>query len=73
MEPKTITEWYKGKSIFITGGSGYMGKVLIEKLLRSIPEINKIYVLIKPKRGQSSAERIASWSKIYVMTHICIH
>ncbi|KAI4461604.1 male sterility protein 2-related [Holotrichia oblita] len=70
MECKTITEWYKQKNIFITGGSGYMGKVLIEKMLRSIPEINKIYVLIKPKRGQSPAERIASWSKIYLFKKI---
>lgn len=30
MEDKTpIQEYYKGKTIFITGGSGFMGKVAI--------------------------------------------
>ena len=35
-----------------------MGKVLLEKLLRSCPEINRIYVLIRTKRGQSPLERL---------------
>lgn len=29
-----ILEFYKGKNILITGGSGFFGKVLLEKLLR---------------------------------------
>ncbi|XP_070502901.1 putative fatty acyl-CoA reductase CG5065 [Chironomus tepperi] len=35
----TIPEFYNNRDIFITGGSGFVGKVLIEKLLRSCSEI----------------------------------
>lgn len=35
-----------------------MGKVLVEKLLRSCPGINKIYVLMRPKHGTSINERL---------------
>lgn len=54
----TIPEFYAGKEIFITGGSGFVGKVLIEKLLRSCPDIKAIYVLMRPKKGKGVEERL---------------
>lgn len=54
----TIPEFYKGKEIFITGGTGFIGKVLIEKLLRSCPDIKTIYLLMREKKGQSLEERL---------------
>nr|XP_023019858.1 putative fatty acyl-CoA reductase CG5065 [Leptinotarsa decemlineata] len=54
----TIPEYFSEKNVFITGGSGFIGKVLIEKLLRSCPDIGKIYLLIRPKKGKNSQERI---------------
>ncbi|KAH0954271.1 hypothetical protein HN011_004446 [Eciton burchellii] len=36
--------------LFITGETGFLGKALIEKLLRSCPDIAKIYLLIRPKK-----------------------
>lgn len=53
-----IQSFYKGKTIFITGGTGFMGKVLIEKLLFSCSELDKIYVLIRSKRGRAPNIRL---------------
>ena len=53
-----ITEYYDGRSILITGGTGFMGKVLLEKLLRSCPGITRIYVLIRPKKGIKPQDRL---------------
>ncbi|XP_019872635.1 putative fatty acyl-CoA reductase CG5065 [Aethina tumida] len=53
-----IPTFYAGKDVFITGASGFMGKVLIEKLLRSCPEIGNLYLLLRPKKGKSLEERI---------------
>lgn len=57
-ELSTIPEFYKNREIFITGGSGFIGKVLIEKLLRSCPDIKRIFILIRPKKGESSEDRL---------------
>ncbi|XP_063836672.1 putative fatty acyl-CoA reductase CG5065 [Ostrinia nubilalis] len=54
----TVPEYYAGKTLFITGSTGFMGKVLIEKLLRSCPDIKKIYLLMRPKKGHGSKERL---------------
>lgn len=54
----TIPEFFAGKNVFITGGSGFMGKGLIEKLLRSCPDIGNIYLLMRDKRGKSPEERL---------------
>ncbi len=32
-----IAEFFKRKSIFITGATGFIGKQLVEKLVRSCP------------------------------------
>jgi hypothetical protein len=53
MEQLSIPEFYKGRSVFITGATGFMGKVLVEKLLRSCPEVDRIYLLMRPSKGQS--------------------
>lgn len=54
----TVAEYYDGKSVFITGGTGFIGKVLIEKLLRSCPNLNRVYLLIRPKRSQEIEQRL---------------
>ena len=48
----TICQFYAGKCIFITGVTGFMGKVLLHKLLNSCPTLERIYVLIRPKRDE---------------------
>lgn len=52
-----IREFYKGKNIFITGGTGYVGKAVAEKLLRSCG-VGKIFLLIRPKPKMTVAQRL---------------
>ena len=54
----TVPDYYRGKVIFLTGSTGFIGKVLLEKLLRSCPELASIYCLIRPKRGLSAEQRM---------------
>lgn len=40
----------RGKTILLTGGTGFLGKVIIERLLRCAPDIERIYLLIRDRR-----------------------
>ncbi|KAL8049008.1 hypothetical protein ABFS82_07G106700 [Erythranthe guttata] len=53
-----ILQFFQRKNIFITGGTGLLGKVLVEKILRSTP-VGKIYVLVKADDQEGAVDRIA--------------
>ncbi|KAF5281355.1 hypothetical protein FQR65_LT14753 [Abscondita terminalis] len=54
----TIPEWFSGQHVLVTGATGFMGKVLVEKILRCCPGIGKIYLLIRQKRGRNTDQRL---------------
>lgn len=54
----SIAEFYDGRSVFITGATGFMGKVLVEKLLRSCPGVVHLYLLMRPSRGKDVSCRL---------------
>ncbi|CAG4910919.1 unnamed protein product [Colias eurytheme] len=65
-----VNEWYRGRKILVTGSSGLMGKVLIEKLLYSVPDIGCIFALVRPKRGKSPESRIEDMWKLPLFSRI---
>lgn len=66
----SIAEYYAGKSVLITGATGFMGKVLVEKLLRSCPEVKALYILVRPKAGQSMQQRVTDMMKCKVRVNV---
>ena len=53
-----IADYFKDKSIFLTGATGFLGKVLIEKLLKSCHDLKCIYILIRSKKGYDADARL---------------
>ncbi|XP_044261426.1 fatty acyl-CoA reductase wat-like [Tribolium madens] len=56
MTSSEINEFFKNQTVFLLGGTGFLGKIVIEKLLR-LDQIAKIYILVRPKKGKSVDER----------------
>lgn len=52
-----LQEFFKDKNILITGTTGFLGKVILYRMLDILPTIGKIYVLIRNKKGSSVIER----------------
>uniref|UniRef100_A0A336LMI6 Fatty acyl-CoA reductase n=1 Tax=Culicoides sonorensis TaxID=179676 RepID=A0A336LMI6_CULSO len=52
-----IVDFYRDKTILLTGFSGFLGQIVVEKLLRCC-EVKVIYVLIRNKKGKTWQSRI---------------
>ncbi|KAK5638969.1 hypothetical protein RI129_013264 [Pyrocoelia pectoralis] len=52
-----IQQFYKDATVFITGATGFLGKLLLEKLLRRCRGIKRIYILVRSKK-QNYVERL---------------
>ncbi|CAL9246131.1 unnamed protein product [Arabidopsis halleri] len=53
-----IVRFLKGKSYLVTGATGFLAKVLIEKLLRASPDVGKIFLLMRSKDQDSANKRL---------------
>lgn len=52
-----LLEFFKDKHVLITGTTGFLGKVILYRMLEALPTLGKIYVLIRNKKGSSVIER----------------
>ncbi|XP_003486201.1 putative fatty acyl-CoA reductase CG5065 isoform X1 [Bombus impatiens] len=53
----SLEEFYAGSGILVTGGTGFLGVGLLEKLMRVCPRIAAIYILIRPKTNETIEQR----------------
>jgi len=53
-----ITEALAGKTLLVTGSTGFLGKSIVEKLLRSVPDVGRIYLAIRSSARRPAAQRL---------------
>ncbi|GJM87884.1 hypothetical protein PR202_ga03883 [Eleusine coracana subsp. coracana] len=58
MDAATIADCFKDKSILITGSTGYIGKILLEKILRVQPDVKKVFLLVRAADMSVAEERV---------------
>ncbi|CAK8576344.1 unnamed protein product [Lathyrus sativus] len=53
-----MQDFFKGKTILVTGATGFLAKVFIEKILRTQPEIKKLYLLLRASNLDLAERRL---------------
>ncbi len=53
----SVRQSLAGKQVLLVGVTGFIGKVWLANTLIDLPEIGKIYLLVRPQRGASALER----------------
>uniref|UniRef100_A0A182PIA4 Fatty acyl-CoA reductase n=1 Tax=Anopheles epiroticus TaxID=199890 RepID=A0A182PIA4_9DIPT len=52
-----VLSFYRNSTILLTGGTGFLGKVLLEKILRCL-SVRKVFLAVRVKDGRKPAERL---------------
>lgn len=50
-----VLEQLRGKHVLITGTTGFLGKVVLEKLIRTVPDIGGIHLLVRGNKRHPGA------------------
>lgn len=63
LKASKVLQFYKNKTILITGATGFLGKVLLWKIMDTCDDFSKIYLLMRPKKDQSAEQRLSQMLK----------
>ncbi|XP_062199493.1 probable fatty acyl-CoA reductase 4 [Phragmites australis] len=58
MDEGRIGGYFKNKSVLITGSTGFLGKILVEKILRVQPDVKRIYLPVRAPDAASAKQRV---------------
>lgn len=53
-----VVQFFYGAHVLITGGTGFMGRILLEKLLRVCPGLERVYLIIRVKKDVPPSKRL---------------
>ncbi|KAL1221716.1 Fatty acyl-CoA reductase 1 [Cardamine amara subsp. amara] len=59
MEPNCV-QFLENKTILVTGASGFLAKVLIERILRLQLNVKRLYLLVRASDKKSAEQRLHS-------------
>jgi long-chain acyl-CoA synthetase len=71
-EPLSVRKALAGKHILLIGATGFIGKVWLANLLTDLPEIGKVYLLIRRQKSTPALrrfEKIVEESPVFVGLH----
>ena len=57
---QTIPDFFYGKVILIAGATGFLGQALVAKILTALPDVKRIYLLIRSQTGADGEKRTAT-------------
>jgi thioester reductase-like protein len=73
IERLSVRESLAGKHVLLIGFTGFIGKVWLAKILEEIPEIAKVYLLIRRQRSTTARrrfEKIVAESPLFENLHV---
>jgi thioester reductase-like protein len=68
----SVVDGLRGRNILLIGVTGFIGKVWLAKVLRDLPEVGKIFLLIRDQRltgSQRRFEKIVEESPVFDQLH----
>ncbi|KAG6682355.1 hypothetical protein I3842_13G136400 [Carya illinoinensis] len=58
MELGSIVQFLENKAILVTGATGFLAKIFVEKIMRVQPNVKKLYLLLRAADDMSATQRL---------------
>ncbi|TVU10232.1 hypothetical protein EJB05_43746 [Eragrostis curvula] len=58
MDATTVVGCFRDRTILVTGSTGFLGKMLVEKMLRVQPDLRKLYLLVRAPDDAAAEQRV---------------
>jgi len=56
----SVRETLRGRRVLLLGGTGFIGKVWLANLLRRVPDVERVWMLVRPRQGVDAHARFAA-------------
>ncbi|XP_009631061.1 alcohol-forming fatty acyl-CoA reductase-like isoform X2 [Nicotiana tomentosiformis] len=57
MELTSVLKFLENRTILVTGATGFLAKIFVEKILRVQPNVKKLYLLLRAKDNKAALQR----------------
>jgi fatty acyl-CoA reductase len=54
-----VQQLFRGAGVLVTGSTGFLGQLLLEKLIRVCPGVKTVFLLMRSKKEKTEAKRFA--------------
>ncbi|CAB4313729.1 unnamed protein product [Prunus armeniaca] len=58
MDLESILGYLQNKTILVTGATGFLGMVFVEKILRVQPDVKRLYLMLRASDTKSATDRM---------------
>ena len=72
-DPLSVRKALSGKHIMLIGVTGFIGKVWLVNTLMEVPDVSKIYLLIRRQKSSPAARRFEKLSRILPSSILCMN
>ena len=69
-EQLSVREAFAGRTVLLTGITGFVGSLVLEQLLRTCPDVHKIYVIARTKHSVPGRERVQQMLHSHPLFHL---
>ena len=66
----SVRKAFAGRTVLLTGATGFVGSLILEQLLRTCPDVHKVFVIARQKHSVSGPDRVQRMLHSHPLFHL---
>lgn len=69
-QPVSVCQAFAGRTVLLTGVTGFVGSLVLEQLLRTCPDVHKVFVIARQKHSIPGPDRVHHMLRSHPLFHL---